>query len=69
MKAAVLRIAGTSLFDDVEVTLDEVKLPLPAPTRGTAALASGPEPVYTMIRQEGEAADYFSSACPCWAPA
>ena len=51
MKAAVLRIAGTSLFDDVELTLDEMKLPA-APARGATVLAGGAEPVYTMIRQE-----------------
>ena len=55
MKAALLRTAGTSLFDDIELTLDEIRLPSPAPTRGAAALAAGPEPVYIMIRQEGAA--------------
>ena len=52
MKAAVLRIAGTTLFDDVELTLDEMKLPPPTPSRGAAVLAGGAEPIYTMIRQE-----------------
>jgi pimeloyl-ACP methyl ester carboxylesterase len=51
MKSALLRIAGTSLFDDVELLLDEIELPPPA--AGAPALAPGPEPIYAMIRQEG----------------
>ncbi|HXA50995.1 MAG TPA: CHAT domain-containing protein [Candidatus Acidoferrum sp.] len=53
MKEALLRLAGTSLCDDVELTLEEIRLPPPVSLRGAAPLAAGPEPVYAMIRQEG----------------
>jgi hypothetical protein len=52
MREALLRLASGSLFDDVELTLEEVKLPPPAAVRGVAPLAAGPEPVYAMIRQD-----------------
>lgn len=52
MKAALLSLSGSALFDEVELTLDEVRLPAPAPARGAAVLAAGPEPLYAMIRQE-----------------
>ncbi len=53
MKAELYRLAGTSLFDDVELTLDEVELP--PPERPSALpLARGQEPVYAIIRQEGQ---------------
>jgi pimeloyl-ACP methyl ester carboxylesterase len=52
MREALLRIAGGSLCDDVELTLEEMRLPPPAAARGVAPLAAGPEPVYAMIRQE-----------------
>ncbi|HZD93952.1 MAG TPA: CHAT domain-containing protein, partial [Candidatus Sulfotelmatobacter sp.] len=53
MKNELYRLAGTALFDDVEMTLDEIEVPQPAqaPVR---VLAASPEPVYTMIRQEAE---------------
>jgi pimeloyl-ACP methyl ester carboxylesterase len=52
MKSELYRLAGTSLFEDVELTLDEVEVP---PTERPAALALqvGPEPVYMIIREEG----------------
>jgi hypothetical protein len=52
MREAILRIGGSSLCDDVELTLEEVKLPPPVAVRSVAPLAAGPEPVYAMIRQE-----------------
>jgi CHAT domain-containing protein len=55
MKAAVLQLSQSSLFDGVEVTLDEMKLPVPAASRAAAVLAPGKEPIYTMIRQESAA--------------
>jgi CHAT domain-containing protein/pimeloyl-ACP methyl ester carboxylesterase len=54
MKAELYRLAGTSLFDDIELTLDEVEVPsteLPS----TRSVQSGPEPIYMMIREERSA--------------
>ncbi|HET7785215.1 MAG TPA: CHAT domain-containing protein [Myxococcales bacterium] len=54
LKAEMYRLAGTSLFDDVELTLDETELPppsLPAPR----PLAQVEDPVYVMVRAEAPA--------------
>lgn len=53
MKNELYRLASTSLFDDVEMTLDEVEVP-PAPQPTVRVLAPVQEPVYTIIRQESE---------------
>ena len=53
MRDQAYRLAGTSLFEEIELTLDEVELP-PAPAAAPRAPATGPEPVYLMVRQEGE---------------
>jgi pimeloyl-ACP methyl ester carboxylesterase len=52
MKSEIYRLAGTSLFDDVELTLDEVEVP-PSDRPAARVLQAGPEPVYVMIRDEG----------------
>jgi pimeloyl-ACP methyl ester carboxylesterase len=53
VKNELYRLAGTSLFDDVELTLDEVDLP-PPETPSARVLAAGPEPIYAIVRQEGQ---------------
>jgi pimeloyl-ACP methyl ester carboxylesterase len=54
IKQELYRLSSTSLFQDVEVTFTEVKLPpppeAPAAVRG---VARGPDPVYLIVRQEG----------------
>ncbi len=57
MKSALLSLAGGALFDDVELTLDEVALPAPPPAAARTAAAGGPEPLYAMIRQEAASED------------
>ena len=56
MKNELYRLASTSLFDDVEITLEEVELP-PAEQPMARVLAPVQEPVYAMIRQETETKD------------
>ena len=53
MKNELYRLAGTTLFDDVEITLDEMEVPPPA-RPVVRVLAAAQEPVYAMIRQEGK---------------
>jgi len=54
MKKAIYELAGSDLFNDVEVTIAEEDLPAPvepsAAERGRAAIA-GPQPVYLIVRQ------------------
>jgi pimeloyl-ACP methyl ester carboxylesterase len=56
MKTEVYRLAGSPLFDDVELTLNEAEI---APTARPVARAvsAGPEPVYAIVRQEGQTKD------------
>jgi CHAT domain-containing protein/pimeloyl-ACP methyl ester carboxylesterase len=56
MKNELYRLASTPLFDDVEITLEEVEVP-PAEQPAARVLAPVQEPVYAMIRQEGESKD------------
>jgi CHAT domain-containing protein/pimeloyl-ACP methyl ester carboxylesterase len=51
VKSEIYRLASTPLFDDVEVTLNEVEVP-PTERPTARVLAPAPEPVYAMIRQE-----------------
>lgn len=53
MKNELYRLAGTTLFDDVEITLDEMEVP-PSTRSAVRVLAAVQEPVYAMVRQEGE---------------
>jgi len=53
IRTALLQLASTSLFDDVEVTFDEVVLN-PAPVVTVPRAMKGPEPAYLMVRQESE---------------
>ena len=56
MRTEVLRLATTSLFDDVEVTVQEVKMPEPsAPSteRRRSVIKDGPEPIYLYVQQSG----------------
>ena len=51
MKAEVYRLAGTPLFEDVDLDLDEIELP-PSEPASARGLVSGPEPAYMIVRQE-----------------
>jgi pimeloyl-ACP methyl ester carboxylesterase len=51
IKRELYRLASTALFEDVEVTIDEKRLPEPAARRGIDT----PDPVYLIVRSEGEA--------------
>ena len=53
MKNELYQLAGSSLFDDVEITLDEMTAP-PSVSPTVRVLAAKQEPVYTMVRQESE---------------
>lgn len=56
MKNELYRFASTPLFDDVEITLEEVEVP-PSEQPAARVLAPVQEPVYAMVRQEGETKD------------
>jgi len=51
IRSTLLRLASTPLFEDVEVTFDEVQLRSPLVSSGPRAL-KGPEPAYLLVRQE-----------------
>jgi pimeloyl-ACP methyl ester carboxylesterase len=51
MKEELYRLAGTSLLDEVEITLDETEVP-PTERPSARVLAPAQEPVYAMVRQE-----------------
>ncbi|MFL5313207.1 MAG: CHAT domain-containing protein, partial [Myxococcales bacterium] len=53
MKSEMYRLAGTGLFADVELTLDESELPEPV-LAGPRVLAQERDPVYVIVRQEGQ---------------
>jgi pimeloyl-ACP methyl ester carboxylesterase len=53
MKSELYRLAGTALFEDVELTLDEIELP-PVERAAPRVLTQAQEPVYAIVRQEGE---------------
>src|SRR5207247_4223026 len=52
----LFRLSSTPLFQDVEVTFDEITLtaPLAPPVRDKQRLLRGPDPVYLIVRQEGQ---------------
>jgi len=56
MKSELFRLSGTSLFDEIEVTLEETEVPPPAAPPAARVLEPGQEPVYAIIRQEGQSA-------------
>ncbi len=56
MKGELYRLAGTSLFNDMEVTLNETKVP-PSARPSARILEPGEEPVYAIVRQEGQSGD------------
>ena len=49
------RLAASPLFDDVEVILRECVLPPPAPVARRGRVATGPESVYLLVREESVA--------------
>ncbi|MDF0674797.1 MAG: CHAT domain-containing protein [Nitrospira sp.] len=51
IRSALLRLATTPLFDDIEVTFDEARLKPPLVPSGLRA-SKGPEPAYLLVRQE-----------------
>lgn len=55
LRNELYRIGATSLFEDVELTLDEMEVPVPL-QQSPRVLAPGQEPIYVMVRQEGVSA-------------
>jgi CHAT domain-containing protein len=52
IKRELFRLSSTTLFDDVEVTIDEEILPAPVePALVPRLAAPGPDPVYLIVRQ------------------
>lgn len=58
MKSELYRLAGTALFEDVELTLDEIEQP-PVERPAPRALTQAQEPVYAIVRQEGKTGGQF----------
>jgi pimeloyl-ACP methyl ester carboxylesterase len=54
LKSGIYQLAGTPLFEDIEVTLSEVELPAPVTPRGRGQEEPGQDPVYAIVRQEAE---------------
>ena len=54
IRAALLRLSSTPLFEEVEVTFDEVRLKPPLMS-GVLRAPKGPEPAYLLVRQEASA--------------
>ena len=55
MKRELLQLAGTPLFEDVEVTFDEVILPAAPETIAPVTRSrGGADPVYLIVRREGD---------------
>jgi hypothetical protein len=54
MKAALYRLAGTTLFDEIELTLDQIEVP-PSERPSPRVLEATREPIYAIVR--GEAAE------------
>lgn len=52
LRNGLYRLAISSLFDDVEVTLRECALPPPAPVARHGHVATRPESVYMLVREE-----------------
>jgi pimeloyl-ACP methyl ester carboxylesterase len=59
IKQELFRLASTSLFDDVEVTFEEISVPQPAtPAPGMPRyLADVASPAYLIVREEADGAD------------
>lgn len=58
IKQALYRLASTSLFDDVEVTIDEMVLPKPILSGYPSERSpESPEPVYLIVRRENESSE------------
>lgn len=56
MKMELYRLAGTPLFDDIELTLEEVEVP-PSEPPTPRVLEPAREPVYIIVRQEAQTGD------------
>ncbi len=54
MRREVFRLSGTPLFQDVEVTFDEVVLPAAPAVVSRRPRAAGPDPAYVIARRESE---------------
>ena len=52
MRSELYKLVGTALFDDVELTLNEIEVPPPEPAFARV-LEPSPESVYVMVREEG----------------
>ena len=62
MKTELYALAGTALFADVELVLDEIDIPTSAmPSR--RVLRQTQEPVYAIVRQEGQSRPPAALSC------
>jgi pimeloyl-ACP methyl ester carboxylesterase len=60
IKQTLYRLASTSLFDDVEVTIDETVLPAPALSqRSTGFMSKKIDPVYLIVRRKNESQNHI----------
>ncbi|MGE5239324.1 MAG: alpha/beta fold hydrolase [Chloroflexota bacterium] len=61
IRRELLRLSSTPLFEDVEVTFDEVTLPVaPEEVAPVLRVRRGPDPVYVIVRREGRGAGLYS---------
>ena len=61
MKREILRLSSTPLFEEVEVTFDEVTLPTaPEAVAPALRISRGADPVYVIVRREGDKAGPYS---------
>ena len=54
IRQGLYRLAGTPLFEDVEVTFDETTLPAAAAAEPYRGIPGRRDPVYLIVRQEGD---------------
>lgn len=54
IRKELLRLSSTPLFEDVEVTFDEITLPVaPEAVSPVLRVRRGPDPIYLIVRREG----------------
>src|SRR5262249_39624364 len=59
MRQELFRLSSTSLFNEVDLIVDEVEVPVTT-TSANLAVTHGPDPVYLIIRKEGQLRDTWN---------